>query len=301
MARINLKQVVVDFPIVNAASQSLQLRLYQALGGKLTAHHKLVVVRALDGIDLELKDGDRLGLIGHNGSGKTTLLRVLAGVYPPTGGSASIEGSISSFTDLALGMDPEATGWDNIIFRCAFLGLSFREAKQLSPAIAEFSELGEYLDLPTRTYSSGMFLRLAFAISTCIEPDILIMDEMIAAGDSQFIEKAQRRLHEVVGKANILALASHDATIIEKICNKVLWLDHGLVKQFGLPGTVLTAYESVNVQSAELARTSGKRVGLDEALIDSGEQGVADESSAALGHEPFLHRQTTRLGRKSKG
>jgi ABC-type polysaccharide/polyol phosphate transport system ATPase subunit len=265
MARINLKQVVVDFPIVNAASQSLQLRLYQALGGKLTTHHKLVVVRALDGIDLELKDGDRLGLIGHNGSGKTTLLRVLAGVYPPTGGSASIEGSISSFTDLALGMDPEATGWDNIIFRCAFLGLSFREAKQLSPAIAEFSELGEYLDLPTRTYSSGMFLRLAFAISTCIEPDILIMDEMITAGDAQFIEKAQRRLYEVVGKANILALASHDATIIEKICNKVLWLDHGLVKQFGLPGTVLTAYESVNVQSAELARTSGKRVGLDEA------------------------------------
>ena len=147
-------------------------------------------MRALDGIDLELKDGDRLGLIGHNGSGKTTLLRVLAGVYPPSGGSASIEGSISSFTDLTLGMDPEATGWENIIFRCAFMGMSFREAKRLSPAIAEFSELGEYLDLPTRTYSTGMFLRLAFAISTSIEPDILIMDEMIAAGDAQFIEKA---------------------------------------------------------------------------------------------------------------
>jgi ABC-type polysaccharide/polyol phosphate transport system ATPase subunit len=251
MARISLKQVVVDFPIVNAAAQSLQLRLYQALGGKLTAHHKIVVVRALDGIDLELKDGDRLGLIGRNGSGKTTLLRVLAGVYPPTGGSASIDGSISSFTDLALGMDPEATGWDNIIFRCAFLGLSFREAKQLAPAIADFSELGEYLDLPTRTYSSGMFLRLAFAISTCIEPDILIMDEMITAGDAQFIQKAERRLHEIVGKANILALASHDMTIIESICNKVLWLDHGVIKQFGPPDAVLEEYKKLHVHAGE--------------------------------------------------
>ncbi len=248
MARINLKQVVVEFPIVNAASQSLQLALYQALGGKLTAHHKTLVVRALDGVDLELKDGDRLGIIGYNGSGKTTLLRVLAGVYSPSAGSALIEGSVSSFTDIALGMDPEATGWNNIIFRCAFMGLSFREAKRLSPGIAEFSGLGEYLDLPTRTYSSGMFLRLAFAISTSIEPDILIMDEMIAAGDLQFIEKAQRRLHELVDKTNILALASHDPAIIKKMCNKVLWMDHGIVKQFGSPNAVLEEYLSVSVQ-----------------------------------------------------
>src|SRR3984893_17935766 len=186
MAHIRLNKVVVDFPIVNSSAQSLQLRLFQVLGGRLTSHHQTVVVRALDRLDLDLRDGDRLGLIGHNGSGKTTLLRVLAGVYPPAAGSASIEGSISSFTDLTLGMDPESTGWENIVFRCAFMGLSFLEAKRLSPAIAEFSELGEYLNLPTRTYSSGMFLRLAFAISTAIEPDILIMDEMIAAGDSQF-------------------------------------------------------------------------------------------------------------------
>jgi lipopolysaccharide transport system ATP-binding protein len=246
MARINLKNVVVDFPIVNASSQSLQLRLFQALGGKLTSHHRTVVVRALDGVDLALKDGDRLGIIGHNGSGKTTLLRVLAGVYPPERGSATIEGSISSFTDLSLGMDPESTGWDNIIFRCAFMGLSFREAKRLSPSIAEFSELGEYLNLPTRTYSSGMFVRLAFAISTSIEPEILIMDEMISAGDAQFIEKAERRLREVVDKANILALASHDMKVIQRTCNKVVWLEHGTIKQFGPPECVVQAYESVN-------------------------------------------------------
>ncbi len=244
MAHIKLNQVVIDFPIVDSSAQSLQLRLFEALGGKLTSHHKTVVVRALDGLDLDLKDGDRLGLIGHNGSGKTTLLRVLAGVYPPVAGSASIVGSISSFTDLTLGMDPESTGWENIIFRCAFMGLNFREAKRLSPAIAEFSELGEYLNLPTRTYSTGMFLRLAFAISTAIEPDILIMDEMIATGDSQFIEKAQRRLREVVNKANILALASHNMAIIENTCNKVIWLEHGVVKQFGATDEVVRAYQA---------------------------------------------------------
>src|SRR6516165_8332274 len=210
MARISLRQVVVDFPVINAASQSLQLRLYQALGGKLTSSHRTVVVRALDGVDLALNDGDRLGVIGHNGSGKTTLLRVLAGVYVPETGSVTIEGSISSFTDLTLGMDPESTGWENIIFRCVFMGMSFREAKRRSSAIAEFSGLGEYLNLPTRTYSSGMFLRLAFSISTSVEPEILIMDEMISAGDSEFIEKAKRRLLEIVDTANILALASHD-------------------------------------------------------------------------------------------
>jgi ABC-type polysaccharide/polyol phosphate transport system ATPase subunit len=253
MARISLQQVVIDFPVVNAASRSLQLRLYQALGGKLTSHHRTVIVRALDSVDLELKDGDRLGLIGHNGSGKTTLLRVLAGVYSPSTGSALIEGRISSFTDLTLGMDPEATGWENIIFRCAFMGLSFREAKRLSSAIAEFSELGEYLDLPTRTYSSGMFLRLAFAISTSIEPDILIMDEMIAAGDAQFIAKAERRLRELVDKANILALASHDTSIIEKMCNKVIWLEHGVIREIGPPAAVLAAYEGA-YQKAETPR-----------------------------------------------
>ncbi len=249
MAHINLKQVVVEFPIINASSRSLQLRLYQALGGKLTSHHSTVVVRALDGIDLELTDGDRLGLIGHNGSGKTTLLRVLAGVYPPGLGSAEIAGSISSFTDITLGMDPESNGWENIIFRCVFMGLSFREAKRLSPTIAEFSELGAYLDLPTRSYSSGMYMRLAFAISTSIYPDILIMDEMLSAGDLPFMQKATQRLHEVIGKANILAVASHDLTMVQSICNKVVWLDHGVVKKVGLPEAVVKAYEGSQTAS----------------------------------------------------
>jgi ABC-type polysaccharide/polyol phosphate transport system ATPase subunit len=246
MAHIRLRQVVIDFPVVHAASQSLQLRIYQALGGKLRAHQHTVVVRALDRFDLELNDGDRLGLIGHNGSGKTTLLRVLSGVYPPSSGEAVITGSISSFTDITLGMDPEATGWENILFRCAFMGLSFKEAERLSPAIAEFCELGEYLNLPTRTYSTGMFLRLAFAISTSIAPDILIMDEMIAAGDAQFIDKATRQLHELVDKSNILAIASHNMTMVQEICNKVVWLEHGTIRQMGPPEVVCDAYRQAS-------------------------------------------------------
>jgi len=244
MARIHLSNVVVEFPIINASSHSLQLRLLQTLGGILTSHRKTVVVRALDGVTLRLMDGDRIGVIGHNGSGKTTLLRVLAGVYSPVQGTATIEGSISSFTDLTLGMDPESTGWENIIFRCAFMGLSFRDAQRLTPSIAEFSELGEYLNLPTRTYSAGMYLRLAFAISTSIEPEILIMDEMISAGDAQFIEKANRRLREIVDKSNILVLASHDMRVIQRLCNKVVWLERGSIKQWGPADCVVQAYES---------------------------------------------------------
>ena len=161
---------------------------------------------------------------------------MLSGVYPPSAGEATITGTISSFTDITLGMDPEATGWENILFRCAFMGLSFKEAERLSPAIADFCELGEYLNLPTRTYSTGMFLRLAFAISTSIHPDILIMDEMIAAGDAQFIEKATRRLHELVDKSNILAIASHNMSMVQDICNKVIWLEHGVIRQMGAAG-----------------------------------------------------------------
>ena len=153
-------------------------------------------------------------------------------------------------------MDPELTGWENIIFRCAFMGMSFREAKRCSAAIAEFSDLGDYLNLPARTYSTGMFLRLAFAISTSVEPEILIMDEMVSAGDAQFIEKAQRRLREVVDKANILALASHDLDIIQEICNKVVWLEHGNIRQLGPPEIVVPAYKSfyrhIGIERAEM-------------------------------------------------
>jgi ABC-type polysaccharide/polyol phosphate transport system ATPase subunit len=242
MVSITLNEVGVDFPVVNTATRSLQLRLYQALGGTFASHKKLVVIRALDGINLDLRDGDRIGLIGHNGAGKTTLLRVLGGIYHPTSGAIKIDGKVSSLTDITLGMDNEATGFDNIIFRCIFMGLTFREARALTPEIAEFSGLGEYLKLPVRTYSAGMFLRLAFSISTAVHPEIMIMDEMISAGDASFMEKVKVRMRELVDRASIIALSSHDLDLVIRFCNKVAWLEHGRMTALGEPDTIIPLY-----------------------------------------------------------
>jgi ABC-type polysaccharide/polyol phosphate transport system ATPase subunit len=242
MARISLHDVSVSFPIFTQHTRSIKTAVFSKLGGTLSAHNDTVIVRALQNVSLELRDGDRLGVIGLNGAGKTTFLRVISRVYPPRSGEAIIDGKVSSFTDITLGMDQEATGWQNIIFRSVFLGSTFAEAEALAPSIGEFSELGEYLDLPVRTYSSGMFVRLAFAISTAIEPDIVVMDEMIGAGDQSFIEKAQKRVAQLLDRARILVLASHSELIIRSFCDKVLWLEKGLIKMFGPVEEVMAAY-----------------------------------------------------------
>jgi ABC-type polysaccharide/polyol phosphate transport system ATPase subunit len=242
MAHIALRDVSISFPIFTQYTRSIKTAVFSKLGGSLSAYNDTVIVQALRNVSLEMCDGDRLGVIGHNGAGKTTFLRVISGVYPPRSGEAIIEGKVSSFTDITLGMDLEATGWQNIIFRSVFLGLTFGEAEALAPSIGEFSELGEYLDLPVRTYSTGMFVRLAFAISTAVQPDIVVMDEMISAGDQSFIEKAQKRVAQLLDRARILVLASHSESIIGRFCNKGLWLEKGLIKMFGPVEEVMAAY-----------------------------------------------------------
>jgi len=242
MSRISLENVSVSFPIFSPHTRSIRTAVLSRLGGKLESYNGTVFVEALQNISLDLDDGDRLGLVGHNGAGKTTFLRLVSGVYPPQSGEVFVNGKASSFTDITLGMDPEATGWENITFRCIFLGLTFREAKALAPSIAEFSELEEYLNLPVRTYSTGMFLRLAFAISTAVQPDIVIMDEMIGAGDQRFLEKAQERINELLQKASVLVLASHNEQILRQFCNRILWLEKGRMKMIGPVDEVLSAY-----------------------------------------------------------
>lgn len=243
VARIALRDVTIAFPIFSSHTRSTPAG-FARLGRSLVAHNDRVIVRALVNLSVALADGDRLGLVGSNGAGKTTFLRVVSGVYPPLSGEAVVEGMVSSFTDIGLGMDAEATGWQNIIFRCVFLGLTFAEARALAPSIGEFSELGAYLDMPVRTYSTGMFVRLAFAISTAVQPDIVVMDEMIATGDESFIHKAQKRIADLLERTRILVLASHSQSIIRDFCNKVLWLEDGRVKMLGLVDDVLPAYES---------------------------------------------------------
>ena len=213
MALIHLDNISVNFPIYTSHTRSIRTALFSKLGGQLASHNNTVVVEAIKNLSLKLEDGDRLGLIGHNGAGKTSLLRVISGVYPPQQGDVNIIGKSASFTDITLGMDMEATGYENIIFRCVFLGLTFKEARELSPSIAEFSELGEFLDMPVRTYSTGMFVRLAFSISTSIEPDILIMDEMIGAGDQSFIEKAKALKRSVPGNGALMVRSAFDVSL----------------------------------------------------------------------------------------
>jgi len=248
MARIVLDNVGVEFPVYSPRSRSLRAALATQLGGTLggllTRSENLVTVRALHELSLTLEEGERLALIGANGAGKTTLLRVLAGVYPPVHGSVRIEGKVAAFTDITLGMDLEDSGWDNIIYRCVFLGMDFGQARALAPEIAAFTELGDYLDVPVRTYSQGMLLRLAFAVATAIHPDILVMDEMIAVGDARFAERAGARVDELFDRSKILVMASHNPAILKRYCRNALWLDHGRVRALGPMADVLDQYEA---------------------------------------------------------
>jgi ABC-type polysaccharide/polyol phosphate transport system ATPase subunit len=249
MASIILENVSLRYPIYEQKLRSAKQMFLTRLGGGISTHNNIVVVDALLDVNLELHDGDRLGMVGHNGAGKTTLLRVLAGIYEPQMGKVKIDGKISSLVNVSLGMDPDATGWENIIFRCIFLGLTFQEAYELSPSIGEFSELGEYLDVPVRTYSTGMSMRLIFSINTAVHPDILIMDEMIGTGDARFLDKATKRLALMMDRIKILALATHSNDTITKFCNKVLWMEKGRIKALGPTNEILPLFESHALES----------------------------------------------------
>lgn len=244
MASVEFINVSVDFPIYNANGRSLKKRLIQAAtGGHLGADNSgRVVVRALEGLTFTLKDGDRVGLLGHNGAGKSTLLRLLSGVYTPSSGTVSIKGEIGSLIDISLGIDSEATGRENIYLRAGLLGMSRTEINQKIGEITDFSELGDFVDMPLRTYSSGMHLRLAFAVSTIVRPEILLMDEWLSVGDEGFKHKAELRLTELVRTTNILVLASHAREMVIHTCNRVIWLEHGKVRMDGMPQEVCTAY-----------------------------------------------------------
>ena len=211
MAFLRLRNLSVEFPMYQGSSRSLKKLLVAT-----TTHGNLardatdrINVRALNDLTLDIEDGDRVGLIGANGAGKTTLLRVLAGIYDPTRGQVYSSGKISALLDVSVGLNPDATGRENIILRGMYMNIHPREMRARVDEIAEFTELGPYLDMPTRTYSAGMMIRLGFAVSTCIPPEILLMDEWLSAGDARFLDKAQRRMEAFVGSSSILVLASH--------------------------------------------------------------------------------------------
>lgn len=201
-------------------------------------------VAALRGVTLRVERGERLGIIGANGAGKTTLLKTVSGIYPPTSGRVRVDGEIACLFELATGFEMEANGWENICTRGLLLGLSRAEIRARSAEIAEFSDLGAALDRPVKTYSAGMFVRLAFAVSTSISPDVLLLDEIIGAGDLQFQEKAKKRLDQLISKASLLLLVSHEMRAIRRLCSRVVWLEKGQIQADGPVDDVIAAYES---------------------------------------------------------
>ncbi|HVV19852.1 MAG TPA: ABC transporter ATP-binding protein [Pseudonocardiaceae bacterium] len=243
MVSIDVWNASVDFPIFDAKTRSLKKAVLGKVGGKIGTDQRVPIIEALHDITLSLREGDRVGLVGHNGAGKSTLLRLLAGIYEPTRGSALIEGKIAPVFDMGVGMDPEISGLENIIIRGLFLGMTRKQMEKRVDEIAEFTELGDYIQMPLRTYSTGMRVRLALGVVTSIDPEILLLDEGIGAVDAAFLDKARNRLVDLVKRSGLLVFASHSDEFLMELCDTAIWMDEGHVKQQGGLRDVLTAYK----------------------------------------------------------
>ena len=244
MAFLRLRNLSVEFPMYQGSSSSLKKLLVATTtqGNLARDATDRINVRALNDLTVDIEDGDRVGLVGANGAGKTTLLRVLGGIYLPSRGQVHSSGKISTVLDVSVGLHPDATGRENIILRGMYMNIHPREMRARVDEIAEFTELGPYLDMPARTYSAGMMVRLGFAVSTCIPPEILLMDEWLSAGDARFLDKAQKRMEQFVGSSSILVLASHSPTLLRKWCNRGILLQQGRIVQQGDIGDIIATY-----------------------------------------------------------
>lgn len=258
------------------------------------------VVTALRDISFDLKEGDRLGLMGHNGAGKSTMLRMLAGAYPPTRGRVASQGSISTLFNSMPGLTTDGTGRENIITSALHLGLSRNEVRDKIDEIADFAELGEFLDLPVRTYSSGMLTRLGFSIATAIRPEILLLDEGLATGDARFGRKAQQKMDELVASSSILVIASHSEALLARMCTRCILLEHGRIIADGEPNTVFDHYKNSVVQAAE----QGDKESMERAyklvteMMKSGTTPSADIEELGLRHALTIAPDDVRMWRR---
>jgi ABC-type polysaccharide/polyol phosphate transport system ATPase subunit len=246
MMKLVAEHVSVEFPIYGAQRSFRKVLFERATGGLVArdaGNAKRVVIKALTDVSFELNEGDRLGLIGHNGAGKSTLLRVLAGVYEPIAGRVLVDGIITPLFDTLPGIDVEDTGYENVLTAGMLFGLSPQQMERMLVSVEEFSELGEYMGLPVRTYSTGMVTRLGFAFATAMEPGILLMDEGIGAGDARFADRAMERMESFIGRSRIVVIASHSDQLIRSMCNKAALMHAGRVVSFGPVETVLEEYD----------------------------------------------------------
>ncbi|MFN5328145.1 MAG: ABC transporter ATP-binding protein [Planctomycetota bacterium] len=240
MAHIRLENINLTFFVKQDTGFTLKDFL---VGGFFRKHYKPPMqVQALDNLNLEVHDGQKLGVIGHNGAGKSTLLKMMAGIYKPTSGIRDVNGRISSLFDIALGFEQEATGWENIRFRCYLQGETPASVRSKQNEIAEFSDLGEFLEMPVRFYSAGMRVRLAFSIATAINPEILLIDEVLSAGDLAFQAKAHERMRDMIARARLMVMVSHDLDSTARLCDRIAWLEHGKIRQVGPAAEMVKAY-----------------------------------------------------------
>jgi lipopolysaccharide transport system ATP-binding protein len=239
--RIIIRRAQLDYPLVRDQS-SLKSAVFGALGFKTGPRIDKKVVHAVNGLSLTINRGERVGLIGHNGAGKSTLLRTIAGIYPLTDGAIEVTGKMQGLFDLGTGFESEATGRENIMYRGLSIGFSPRQIREREEEIIAFADLGEFIDLPMRTYSAGMYVRLGFAVSTYLEGDILLVDEVFGAGDANFQERAIRRMNELIDRAGILVMVGHDLGLMCSVCSRLIWLSGGQMVLDGEPREVAEVY-----------------------------------------------------------
>jgi ABC-type polysaccharide/polyol phosphate transport system ATPase subunit len=246
MARIELEQVALNFKV----RRNTRVSIKDFIVGQLFRGEKAPVIEvpALRGVSLSIGQGERVGVIGHNGAGKSTLLKLLAGIYPPTGGKLVVEGRVSSLFDISLGFEQDANGWENIRYRSYLQGETPADVDRKQDAIAEFSELRDFLNMPIRYYSAGMLVRLAFSIATAIDPEILLIDEVLSVGDLAFQQKARARMTEMMARAHLMVVVSHDLESLARMCSRMVWLDHGRVNMVGPCEDVVAAYRASVMQ-----------------------------------------------------
>jgi ABC-2 type transport system ATP-binding protein len=252
------KDACVDFPIFDAKNRSLKKTVMGLVGGNIATGAKVPIIEALKDIDLRLDHGARVGLIGHNGAGKSTLLRLLSGIYEPTRGVAEVHGRVAPVFDLGVGMDPEVSGLENIVVRGLFLGMTRKQMEERVDDIAEFTELGDFLHMPLRTYSTGMRIRLALGVVTSIDPEILLLDEGIGAVDADFLDKSKRRLRELVDRSGLLVFASHSNEFLRELCDTAIWMQNGQIHRQGDIEEVLAEHQAARKAAREArARDQG--------------------------------------------
>jgi lipopolysaccharide transport system ATP-binding protein len=243
---IRFDGVNLHYSAVAFKERSLKALLAGALGATDPRKFDVQDIHALKNINVEIGAGERVGLLGHNGAGKSTFLKAVAGLYPISSGARHVEGAVRSLFDLSLGFEPEATGRENILYRGLLLGMNPQFMRSIEEDIVAFADIGEFIDYPIKTYSAGMQVRLAFAISTMVQGDILLLDEVIGAGDAKFMQRAKLRIKELIEASEILILATHDLRALGEICERVLVLHHGELKFDGAAEAAAREYEKLN-------------------------------------------------------